>query len=531
MKTNDIRTALHILHPNQFKISALRQNTSGSPPSARHGFLHLALALALGSFALLPLAHAVTPAPDGGYANGNTAEGTDALFKLTTGRDNVAVGFDALFNNTTGSSNTAIGGGALLTNAAGSNNTATGTNALFSSAYGDGNTATGVSALQSNTANVNTAVGFQALWKNTSGSQNTATGSFALQANSTGASNTAIGFQALSKNNGFENTAVGKTALASNSSGNYNTAIGSLALFNNTGGSGNTATGETALVNNTTGGGNSAHGEDALRSNSTGNTNAANGAQALYANTSGSDNTAVGFGALGGNTIGGQNIALGVNAGMNLTTGSNNIDVGHSGVAGETGKIRIGTASKQTATFIAGISGVAVTGSQVVVNSSGKLGIAGSSARFKQAIKPMDKTSEAILALEPVTFRYKEEIDPDASPQFGLVAEQVEKVNPDLVLRDAEGKVNTVRYEAVNAMLLNEFLKHHRKVEEQEVTIAQQRKDFQATSTRLEATVARQQNEIKSLTASLREQASKVQKISDQVELSKPAPRMIANNQ
>jgi septal ring factor EnvC (AmiA/AmiB activator) len=193
-------------------------------------------------------------------------------------------------------------------------------------------------------------------------------------------------------------------------------------------------------------------------------------------------------------------------------------------VAGESNKIRIGIAGTQNATFIAGISGVAVTGSQVVVNSNGKLGVAASSARFKQAIKPMDKTSEAILALEPVTFRYKEEIDPDASPQFGLVAEQVEKVNPDLVARDEKGKVYTVRYEAVNAMLLNEFLKQHRKVEEQEAAMAQQQKQFQSK-------IAQQEREIKTLTATLKEQASAIQKVSDRLELSNPSPQIAANDQ
>src|SRR5205814_1285299 len=159
------------------------------------------------------------------------------------------------------------------------------------------------------------------------------------------------------------------------------------------------------------------------------------------------------------NTSGQNNVALGSNAAQNLTTGSNNIVVGANvvGNAGDANVIRIGTQGTQTSTFIAGISGTAVTGSTVVVNSTGKLGVAASSARFKEAIKQMDKQSEAILALKPVTFRYKHELDPEGIPQFGLVAEQVQKVSPDLVARDSEGKVYTVRYEAVNAMLLNEF--------------------------------------------------------------------------
>jgi uncharacterized coiled-coil protein SlyX len=184
--------------------------------------------------------------------------------------------------------------------------------------------------------------------------------------------------------------------------------------------------------------------------------------------------------------------------------------------------IRIGDPAVQSATFIAGVSGTTVTGTAVVVNGSGQLGVAPSSARFKDAIKPMDKASEAVLALKPVTFRYKQEIDSKGTPQFGLVAEDVEKVNPDLVVRDAEGKVFTVRYEAVNAMLLNEFLKEHRKVEEQlatitelKSTVAQQQKDFQATA-------VHQQKQIEALTAGL-------QKVSAQLELSKPAPQVVNN--
>src|SRR5437899_4724336 len=183
-----------------------------------------------------------------------------------------------------------------------------------------------------------------------------------------------------------------------------------------------------------------------------------------------------------------------------LTTGSNNIDMDNAGVAGESGKIRIGKQGTQNSTFIAGISGVAVTGTTVVVSTNGKLGVATSSARFKEAIKPMDKASEAILALSPVTFRYKKDIDPDGIPQFGLVAEQVEKVNPDLVVRDEDGKVSTVRYEAVNAMLLNEFLKEHRKVEELQAIVAKQ-----------EATNSRQQKQIEALTARLQKVTARVE--------------------
>ncbi len=274
-----------------------------------------------------------------------------------------------------------------------------------------------------------------------------------------------------------------------------------------------------ALFSNTTGFSNTANGFNALANNTTGAQNAANGASALVSNTTGINNTAEGVSALNNNTTGNSNIALGYRAGVNLTTGSNNIDIGHVGVAGESKHIRIGKTGTQNATFIAGISGVAVTGSQVVVNSNGKLGVAASSARFKDKIKPMDKASEAILALKPVTFRYKHDLDPEGIPQFGLVAEQVEKVNPDLVARDEEGKPYTVRYEAVNAMLLNEFLKEHHKGQEQDATIAQ-----------LKSAVTQQQNEIKALTASLKEQASQIEKVNARLAAGQSAPRVVVNN-
>jgi hypothetical protein len=202
---------------------------------------------------------------------------------------------------------------------------------------------------------------------------------------------------------------------------------------------------------------------------------------------------------------------------MSLTTGSNNIDIGAPGVAGEANTIRVGKQGTQKSTLIAGISGTAVTGATVVVNSTGKLGVASSSARFKEEIKPMDKASEAITRLTPVTFRYKKEVDPDQAPQFGLVAEEVEKVDPQLVAHDEKGKPFTVRYEAVNAMLLNEFLKEHRKVEEQGALIAQQRKDF-------EAKIERQQKQIEMLTAT-------VQKVSERIETNKPDLQVAANDQ
>ena len=222
----------------------------------------------------------------------------------------------------------------------------------------------------------------------------------------------------------------------------------------------------------------------------------------------------MGDSALALNTTGNGNIALGFEAGINLATGNKNIDIGNKGVAGESSTIRIGNVGNQTNTFIAAISGATVpTGVAVIIDSSGHLGTTTSSARFKESIQPMDKTSEAILALKPVTFRYKHDLDSLGIPQFGLVAEEVEKVNPDLVARDEQGKPYTVRYEAVNAMLLNEFLKEHRKVQ------------------KLEANDAEQRSESKALAATVKEQAAQIQKASAQLELSKAAPQTVLNSQ
>ena len=364
---------------------------SVSPSLLWRGLLLMVLVLAW--IGPSPSAQAVNPPPDGGYPYLNTAEGTDALFSLSTGSGNTAAGFDTLYDNTTGNLNTAAGANALFSNT------------------------TGVE---------NTAIGFDALNINTTGNHNTATGVFVLGINSTGNNNTADGYGAL-----FHNT-----------TGNSNTAIGRHALFKN--------------------------------------------------------------------TIGDENIALGVSAGSALTIGNNNIDIGNGGLAGEANTIRIGATGTQTNTYIAGISGVTVAGGVgVIVDANGHLGTAVSSERFKDSIKPMDKASEAILALKPVSFSYKHELDPAGIPQFGLVAEEVEKVNPDLVARDEQGKPYTVRYEAVNAMLLNEFLKEHAKVE-------QLKKDF-------ESKIAEQQKQIAALAAGL-------QKVSAELELSKSAPQTVLND-
>ena len=362
--------------------------------------------------------------------------------------------------------------------------------------------------------NGNTFLGDDALLNNTDGVQNTAIGAFALLDNTTGSSNTANGVGALELNTtGSANTAIGHGALFSNITGIENTAIGAFALRFNTTGRNNTANGSLALWRNATGNSNTATGQEALRENRQGSRNTADGESALSRNR-GSDNTAVGQRSLLGNKTGSHNIAVGSGAGSELTSGDSNIDIGNTGVAGEAATIRIGTTGTQSATYIAGISGATVpTGVAVIVDANGHLGTTTSSARYKERIKPMDQASEAILALRPVTFRYKHELDPDGIPQFGLVAEDVEKVNPDLVARDEQGKPYTVRYDVVNAMLLNEFLKGHRKGEQQDRKIEE-----------LAATVAK-------LESVLKEQASQIQKVSAQVELSKPGARTVGNNQ
>jgi hypothetical protein len=446
------------------------------------------IALMVSCFALSPGAHAVVPAPDGGYAGGNTAEGQNALLSLTTGGFNTAVGWSSLRSNITGQLNTAIGAGTLV----------------------------------ANTADLNTATGGAALFSNTTGANNTANGALALLSNTTGNDNTADGSRALFYNTtGSGNNALGGLTLFHNLTGNFNTAIGDSALESNTSGDGNVAIGADALTNNFDGLDNTAIGGAALASNRDSGDNTAVGFTALQ-NSTGGANTAVGSGALGNNTTGGANTALGNLAGSSQTTGTNNVYIGAaiSGVAGESDTCRIRSIFGQTA----------ANGSAVFITSGNKLGTDTSSKRFKEAIKPMDKASEALLSLKPVTFRYRKEIDPEGKSQFGLVAEEVEKVNPNLVVRDEKGRPYSVRYEQVNAMLLNEFLKEHKTVRElkataakQEATIARQREDF-------EAAVAEQKKEIQALTATTREQAEQIQKVSARLEVTEPRSRTVLNN-
>ncbi len=458
--------------------------------------------LMIACFALSPKAQAVVPPPDGGYPGGNTAEGQAALLSLTTGGFNTADGFLALRNNIAGQLNTAVGAGTLLANLA------------------DENTATGAGALLSNTIGLrNTANGAFVLFSNTEGSFNTASGEQALFSNTTGNLNTAVGLQALFSNtDGFRNTANGLQALFSNTSGPDNTATGAFALYTNVTGSDNTATGADALFSNTTGFENTADGVGTLALNTTGSNNTAIGINALSNNTVGGGNTAIGGAALFNNSTGGGNVALGFAAGSNLTTGSHNVYIGAdmNGVSGESDACYIRSIFGQTS------SG----GTGVFINSAGKLGTTNSSKRFKDDIKPMNTASEALFALKPVRFRYKKAIDPQGILQFGLVAEDVEAVNPDLVVRDKQGKVNTVRYDQVNAMLLNEFLKEHRKVEAQQSKIDKQ----EATMTELRSNIAQQQEEMDVLVMRLEEQASQIQKVSAQIGVSKPAPQTVVNN-
>jgi uncharacterized coiled-coil protein SlyX len=365
----------------------------------RPGFL--LAGFALGVFALSPPARAVNPPPDGGYAGNNTAEGTSALFSLTSGVNNTALGFQALFSNT--------------------------------------------------------AEGFRALFRNTSGTQNTATG---VQA-----------------------------------------------LLNNTSGIFNTATGTNSLASNTTAPYTTADGVNTLNHNTTGGYNTADGVNALYHSIDGS-----------------FNIAVGRNAGSNLMSGEGNIYIGAQVQPSATGEfefIRIGNDTALTFpydTFIAGIYGRLAGPSPLTVmcGSDGKLTANASSRRFKHDIKSIDKASEAILALKPVSFRYNN--DSTNTPWFGLIAEDVAQVSEDLIVRDKEGKPFGVRYEEVNAMLLNEFLKEHRKVTEQQTTLAQQ----QSTISELKSAIAQQQKQIEALTTGL-------QKVSAQVEARKPAPQLVAN--
>jgi len=426
----------------------------------------------------------------------NSATGFNALKNNAAGGANMANGAYALSNNADGHDNTASGTFALYHNTFGNDNTANGSGSLFANMTGNENTASGVNALGSNsTGSYNTAIGTSAMYINTTGASNTATGRNALYANTTGSENTAIGIGSLESNTtGNDNTASGGYSLQANTTGNDNTASGHGALHSNTIGFSNTASGVDALTSNTTGNNNMASGVDALTSNTTGNNNTASGAFALYANTTGidnsasgalalssnttgSDNTASGAGALYLNTTGSHNIGVGISAGYDLTSGSFNIDIGNQGFTGEGNTIRIGDAN-QTRTFIAGIRGITTgltNAVAVFIDGNGQLGTANSSRRVKDNIADMDAASNALMKLRPVTFHYKGSGDVSSRTlQYGLIAEEVAEVAPGLVAHKANGEVETVYYQFLAPMLLNEYQKQQRTIEAQAAEMARQ---------------------------------------------------------
>jgi len=319
------------------------------------------------------------------------------------------------------------------------------------------NTGVGTGTLQSNGGSENTAVGVNALALNTTGYENTATGVNALVGNTTGFVNTAFGYATLMNNTtGGGNTANGYIALVSNTTGSNNTAVGISALQNNTTGENNAATGGATLSANTTGFTNSAFGGSALLNNTTGAQNTAIGGAALLSNTTGNNNIGVGMNAGSGITTGNNNIAIGLDAGSNLTTGSADIDIANAGVVGESHTIRIGDAGQHTKTFIAGIWGSVVKpGNAVFVSPDGRLGVAASSERYKTDIATMGSNTSKISQLRPVTFHLKS--DATGELQYGLIAEEVDKVFPELVVRDEAGKIEGVRYDELAPMLLSEM--------------------------------------------------------------------------
>src|ERR1017187_780970 len=474
--------------------------------------------------------------------NGYYASLTDLL-------GNTALGTGALALNTTGSDNTASGLGALSANTSGSDNTASGYQALQKN-NGDNNTANGFGALNNNAAgSSNTASGAYALNYNTTGGQNTASGALALESNISGVSNTASGYQALQSNTGSFNTASGGAALRNNISGTENTASGYEALYNNTFGGNNTANGYQALQGPTTGstgGSNTASGSQALQSNNTGGGNTASGAQALQSNNTGSDNTASGLQALqsndgtgntasgfqamqsntagGGNTASGykallnnltrccntaigyqallnstgqNNIALGESAGDLLTDGSYNIMIGNPGQSDDLSTIRMGD-TDQARTFTPGLPRVKTGSSDaipVLIDSYGQLGTVSSSRRFKEDIQDMGDSSGGLLRLRPVTFRYRQPFADGSKPmEYGLIAEEVAEVYPDLVAHSADGQIESVKYQVLDSMLLNELQKQNRELQaqkqhaqKQDETIRQQQEQNRKLEARLAA--------------------------------------------
>jgi hypothetical protein len=432
----------------------------------------------------------------------NTANGFGALRVNTTGGANVANGYEALYYNTGGGANTATGWEALYSNTTGSYNTATGYQTLISNSTGVYNTASGTWALVLNTTgNYNTGSGTSALYFNTTGSANTASGYEALFSNTTGSYNTANGYQALYKTTGSNSTATGYQALYSSTTGYYNTANGFQALYGATTGSYNTAIGYAAIPNSSNTWSNVAVGYHGLLNTTTGDLNTAVGTEALALDVSGSNNVALGFDALYNNT-GSNNIGIGLYGGVSLTTGNYNIDIGNSGVAGESYVTRIGTEGTQAAAYIAGIYNNNTGGNYVYVNSSGQLSSLSSSRRFKQDIRDMGDTTNAVMGLRPVRFRYKSQ-GAKGPEQYGLIAEEVQKVAPDLVGRGQDGQIDSVRYDKVNILLLNEVQKQHRAIE--------------AMKQQLHAQINKQQQQIRAQQVQLKIQQAQIALLSSQV--------------
>jgi hypothetical protein len=382
----------------------------------------------------------------------------------------------------TGTGNTGVGASALTAVTTGDNNTAFGTSALGANTTANGSSAFGWSALAVSTGTQNQAFGSAALFSNTTGTANSAFGLAALRANTTANNNSAFGYGTLYDNTiGTQNEGFGYEALFANTTGNGNAAFGTGALYQNTTGGSSTKTG-----------GNAAFGNFALFTNTTAGSNSAFGFSALYTNTTGASNVAVGSGALQLLKTGSGNIAIGTGAGGNLNTAeSNDIYIGDSGIAGESGTIRIGYIKNVTAAYIAGIYGnTSANGSEVFVNATGQLGTVKSSLRYKHEIADMGDESDVLMKLRPVAFYYKPELDDTQTRQYGLVAEEVAKVAPELVAFNEDGTSETVRYHFVNAMLLNEVQKQRQRIEDQQETNEQQSN-----------TIAQQQAEIQDLAA------------------------------
>ena len=414
-----------------------------------------------GLSALADTAYAVAPpcaTSDG--STQSTACGSYAL-AANTGGGNTALGFSALTSNSTGFANTASGDQALFSNTSAAYNTANGFHSLASS-NANFNTATGAYSLATNSTGAgNTAIGSSAMTFNVSGSRNTGVGTFALNA-TTASDNTGIGYLSLASNTtGGGNTASGNYSLRANTLGSFNTASGMYALSHNSTGNYNSASGYLALNVNSTGIYNAAFGAAALQSSQTSNENTAMGTGALRFDTTGNRNSATGFTALYNNTTGSGNTAVGSGAGFALTSGSYNtyIGFGTAGRATDFFVTRIGVANPASTTFIAGIGNSAIAGGlPVVVNAAtGQIGFAASSERYKTDIHSLGPVSGKLAQLRPVSFHLK--TDPDSAIQYGLIAEEVDKVYPELVIRDARGNIQGVRYDELAPMLVKEMQK------------------------------------------------------------------------